>query len=167
MSDATTTNGNGGVRISNREIYDKVLAIHDKVNLLDERVSLVTDHEGRLRTVERRVWSYPSIATLIAIAGLLFSLFQFSTDNGSKSTTPTPPVVVTTTTTTAPRVADPPTAVDPVVPTAGASTGGASVVPPTPSPVPPLPDLGLDGLVGSVLMQAFDGLARIAANVPI
>ena len=33
------------------------------------------DHEARIRTLEQRVWSIPSIATLIALGSLLWAIF--------------------------------------------------------------------------------------------
>jgi len=45
---------------------DRLLDSHDRV---DEKVR---DHEIRIRLLEQRVWALPSVATVIAIASLIW-----------------------------------------------------------------------------------------------
>lgn len=53
------------------EISSKLDRLLDKHDRIDERVE---DHESRMRTLEKRVWSIPSIATLIAIASFIYQV---------------------------------------------------------------------------------------------
>lgn len=55
------------------EISSKLDRLLDKHDRIDERVE---DHESRMRTLEKRVWSIPSIATIIALVSLVY---QFTT----------------------------------------------------------------------------------------
>lgn len=64
----------GGVVITSREIYDAVVRLTGRVDVLIEQQGTtsrdVTDHEARLRTVERRLWPLPSAAVLLSLAAL-------------------------------------------------------------------------------------------------
>lgn len=63
-----------GVVITSREIYDAVVRLTGRVDVLIEQQTTTTaevkDHEARLRAVERRMWPMPSIALLLAAASL-------------------------------------------------------------------------------------------------
>ncbi len=68
----------GPVTITAREIYDAVLRLSAKVDLvlvqLDEAKTDLGDHEARLRSLERNRWPLPSVALLISLLsfGLTF-----------------------------------------------------------------------------------------------
>jgi len=73
----------GPVTIGAREIYDKLLDLNLKVDRIAATLSdvqgTITDHEARLRTLERGRWPLPSIAALVSVGSLaiaLISLFQ-------------------------------------------------------------------------------------------
>jgi hypothetical protein len=63
-----------GVVITSREIYDAVVRLTGRVDVLIEQQTTTTaevkDHEARLRAVERRMWPLPSAALLVAAASL-------------------------------------------------------------------------------------------------
>lgn len=51
------------VRITQREIYDLLVAIDKKLDPLPARIE---DHETRLRALERQVWRWAGVAALVA-----------------------------------------------------------------------------------------------------
>lgn len=53
-----------------REILAEIRELRINMAILTEQLKPIADHEDRLRAVERRIWSLPSIATLIALAAL-------------------------------------------------------------------------------------------------
>lgn len=59
--------------ISSREIYDAVVRLTGRVDVLIEQqahtTTDVTDHEGRLRALEKSRWPLPSLAVAISLAG--------------------------------------------------------------------------------------------------
>ena len=55
------------------EISSKLDRLLDKHDRIDERVE---DHESRMRTLEKRVWGIPSIATIIAISSLVVAIIK-------------------------------------------------------------------------------------------
>jgi len=63
----------GAVYISTREIYDEVKAtrsdVHRLIQTIQEQKADITDHEARLREVERKVWMASGIAALISGGG--------------------------------------------------------------------------------------------------
>lgn len=69
-----------GVVITSREIYDAVVRLTGRVDVLIEQQGTtardVTDHEVRIRAVERRMWPLPSAAVLIALAALVVPLIR-------------------------------------------------------------------------------------------
>lgn len=52
------------------EILGELRELRINMAILTEQLKPIADHEDRLRAVERRIWSLPSIATLIAVAAL-------------------------------------------------------------------------------------------------
>ena len=55
------------------EISSKLDRLLDKHDVIDERVA---DHEIRVRLLEKRVWGLPSIATVLAIASLIWQMVK-------------------------------------------------------------------------------------------
>lgn len=79
----------GPVHIGAREIYDKLLDVGGKVDRLDGKVEQtagahsemakdLSDHEARLRTLERSRWPLPSLAALVALASLILALITLT-----------------------------------------------------------------------------------------
>lgn len=66
--------------ITSREIYDAVVRLTGRVDVLIEQQGntdlKVTDHEGRLRILEKARWPLPSIAVLVSLFGLAWTLFS-------------------------------------------------------------------------------------------
>ncbi|MFV2094813.1 hypothetical protein ACFHW1_04890 [Micromonospora sp. LOL_014] len=66
------------VKITGREIYDAVVRLTGRVDVLIEQQTAVradlADHEERIRTVERRLWPLPTVSVLIAVAALAVGL---------------------------------------------------------------------------------------------
>jgi hypothetical protein len=58
----------GGVIITSREIYDAMVRLTGRVDVLIEQQSTtqhdIQDHEGRLRSLEKARWPLPSAAAL-------------------------------------------------------------------------------------------------------
>jgi hypothetical protein len=69
----------GGITITAREIYDAVVRLTGRVDVLIEQQSTtraeVSDHEGRLRALERARWPLPSLAALLGLASLGVAIF--------------------------------------------------------------------------------------------
>lgn len=67
------------VGINAREIYDAVIKLQAKVDVLIEQGSNssreIVDHEGRLRTLERARWPLPAASVLIALISLAIAFF--------------------------------------------------------------------------------------------
>lgn len=65
--------------ITSREIYDAVVRLTGRVDVLIEGKTHtdrdVTDHEGRLRVLERARWPLPSLAVVLSIAAIVMSYF--------------------------------------------------------------------------------------------
>lgn len=65
----------GPVVIGAREIYDAVVRVSAKVDLLSlqhtQQSAEVQDQETRIRTLERARWPLPSVAVLTSIAALV------------------------------------------------------------------------------------------------
>lgn len=74
----STPADDGSVRITLRDVYAVVQDTHEAVVQLRGVVTAQgergNDHETRIRAVERRVWALPSIATVLAVAGLGLSV---------------------------------------------------------------------------------------------
>lgn len=66
------------IRITGREIYDAVVRLTGRVDVLIEQHQStqtdVQDHEDRLRSLERSRWPLPSAAALIALASLVLGI---------------------------------------------------------------------------------------------
>lgn len=62
-----------GVTITNREIYDQVLATKDLTAKLVDKVDSIEkrdgDHENRIRALERWRWTVVGIAAAVSAAG--------------------------------------------------------------------------------------------------
>lgn len=63
-----------GVVITAREIYDAVVRLTGRVDVLIEQQTQTThevqDHEARLRSLEKARWPLPAASVLIAITSL-------------------------------------------------------------------------------------------------
>ncbi len=68
----------GGVTITSREIYDAVVRLTGRVDVLitqqGEASKDLQDHENRLRVLERARWPLPSLAALLAVASLAVAI---------------------------------------------------------------------------------------------
>jgi hypothetical protein len=68
------------VIISPKEIYDQVVRVSGKIDVLiaqnEELKKDVQDHEARIRHLERNRWPLPSIAAICGVAALLVSIFK-------------------------------------------------------------------------------------------
>lgn len=66
------------VVIGLKDIYDAVLKLQSTVDRLvsqqDDHSKDITDHEGRLRSLERGRWPLPSIAALVSVAALIVAV---------------------------------------------------------------------------------------------
>lgn len=69
-----------GITITSREIYDAVVRLTGRVDVLIEQqnhtTNSVTDHEGRLRSLERARWPLPSVALLLSLASFAAAVFM-------------------------------------------------------------------------------------------
>ena len=69
-----------GVVITAREIYDAVVRLTGRLDVLIEQQSAtqhdVQDHESRLRSLEKARWPLPALAALIAVASLAWSIVK-------------------------------------------------------------------------------------------
>jgi len=70
----------GGIVITSREIYDAVVRLTGRVDVLIEQQTTtrqeVQDHEQRLRGLERGRWPLPSLAVLVSIAALTLAFLR-------------------------------------------------------------------------------------------
>lgn len=66
--------------ITPREIYDAVMELTANVKTALERgektAERVADHEVRIRSLEQLRWPLPSLAAVVAVAGLLVAIFR-------------------------------------------------------------------------------------------
>lgn len=60
----------GEVRIANER------AVHDRKRA-DDAEKRSEDHEGRIRTLERRIWAIPSVASFVGVGGLVVALLPY------------------------------------------------------------------------------------------
>jgi hypothetical protein len=69
----------GGITITSREVYDAVVRLTGRVDVLITQESVtrsdVADHETRLRAMERARWPLPSAAVLLSLAALILPFF--------------------------------------------------------------------------------------------
>lgn len=65
----------GPVVITPREIYDAIIRVSSKVDLLSAQMTGYegdkSDHEKRIRSIERRMWPLPSLAVLLSGAAVV------------------------------------------------------------------------------------------------
>lgn len=68
------------VTITGREVYDAVVRLTGRVDVLIEQqtnaVADLKDHETRLRALERSRWPLPSLAVLISLAALVLAFLS-------------------------------------------------------------------------------------------
>jgi hypothetical protein len=68
----------GPVIITAREIYDAVVRVSAKVDIVSAQMTQLVadgqDWEARIRALERGRWPLPSLAVLLSIAGLVFTV---------------------------------------------------------------------------------------------
>ena len=64
------------VTIGIREIYDAVVSLRESVQRLEAIVSVVDDHERRIRVIEGRLWPLPTVSVLIALVALVVGIIQ-------------------------------------------------------------------------------------------
>lgn len=66
-----------GVVITAREVYDAVIKLTAAVDRLADRLEDhardLTDHEARLRALEKARWPLPALAVLVSITALVLS----------------------------------------------------------------------------------------------
>lgn len=72
-----------GVVITSREIYDAVVRLTGRVDVLIQQqadaVHDISDHETRLRTLERARWPLPALASILALGSFGTALASFLT----------------------------------------------------------------------------------------
>lgn len=81
----------GGITITAREIYDAVVRLTGRVDVLivqhadmqqdlqqhEQRADArYADHEGRLRSLEKARWPLPSLAAAVSIAALVVAIIK-------------------------------------------------------------------------------------------
>lgn len=70
----------GPVVIGLREVYDQVVSLRVAVDRMavatEETTRSRTDHETRIRVLERARWPLPAIAVLIALAALIVPIVE-------------------------------------------------------------------------------------------
>jgi hypothetical protein len=68
----------GGVTITAREIYDAVVRLTGRVDVLIEQQHQaqndIQDHETRIRSLEKARWPLPAVSVLIALASFGYAL---------------------------------------------------------------------------------------------
>ncbi|WP_113699195.1 hypothetical protein [Nonomuraea lactucae] len=83
----------GPVQIGAREIYDQLLATDRKVDAVRGEVQQVaqahgellkdlTDHETRIRVLERGRWPLPSLAAVISLVSVVLAVISFIATRG-------------------------------------------------------------------------------------
>lgn len=82
----------GAIRITLRDVYEIAKRTEQKLDLVALSVATVTtqagDHEGRLRTVERKVYAIPSAAVLVAVASLIVALLSLFSGRSASPSAP-------------------------------------------------------------------------------
>jgi hypothetical protein len=75
----TTGEALGPIIVTSREVYDAVVRLTGRVDVLISQQSStqqdVADHEARLRSLEKSRWPLPSVAVLLSLAALLVGVF--------------------------------------------------------------------------------------------
>lgn len=71
--------GLGSITITSREVYDAVVRLTGRVDVLITQQSAdridIADHEARLRALEKARWPLPSAAVLLSLAALITTIF--------------------------------------------------------------------------------------------
>lgn len=66
------------VTITPREIFDLLQRIHSEMIMirrdLDVLMSRDSDHESRLRSLERRLWPLPTVSVLVSLCAFALSV---------------------------------------------------------------------------------------------
>ena len=81
-----------GIWITSREIYDAVVRLTGRVDVLIEQQTHVRleieelkkdhrDHEDRIRDLEKSRWPLPALAAVIAVASLALTVFTLISNN--------------------------------------------------------------------------------------
>lgn len=69
------------VVITSREIYDAVVRLTGRVDVLIEQQADIKhdigDHETRIRNLERNRWPLPAVTVLIALGALVISALKY------------------------------------------------------------------------------------------
>lgn len=76
-----------GVYISTAQMYQEMRSLHDALNRIDAKLDalaqrdqaaseMLTDHETRLRQLERARWPLPSLAAVVGLAALILTLYE-------------------------------------------------------------------------------------------
>lgn len=70
----------GGIVITSREIYDAVVRLTGRVDVLiaqqAETNKDITDHENRIRGLERNRWPLPTVSVLISLGALAIAFIK-------------------------------------------------------------------------------------------
>ena len=73
-----------GVMIQSREIYDAIVRLTGRVDVLiaqhDEHKNKIQDHESRIRNLEVSRWPLSSLTIIIALAALGFAVMNYLTN---------------------------------------------------------------------------------------
>lgn len=68
------------VEITMREIYDAVVRLTGRVDVLIEQQKTtrgdIKDHENRIRSLEKSRWPLPSVAVLVSIASFIMAFLR-------------------------------------------------------------------------------------------
>lgn len=72
-----TTEPLAGIVITSREIYDAVVRLTGRVDVLiaqqEDIKHDLNDHENRIRNIERSRWPLPTVSVLVAIVALIIA----------------------------------------------------------------------------------------------
>jgi hypothetical protein len=67
-----------GVVISSREIYDAVVRLTGRVDVLITQTEAlkqdISDHENRIRNLEKARWPIPTVAVLVSIIAIIIAV---------------------------------------------------------------------------------------------
>ena len=68
-----------GVIVTSREIYDAVVRLTGRVDVLIEQHNAhsteIADHESRIRVLEKARWPLPTLSVIIALLGIAYTYF--------------------------------------------------------------------------------------------
>ena len=70
----------GGIIITSREIYDAVVRLTGRMDVLITQQTKtnedLTDHETRIRSIERNRWPLPTVSVLVSLAALAIAFVK-------------------------------------------------------------------------------------------